>query len=237
MKKYERERERESDESGVCTHYKEENDNHDISVQCSGYKYRIAGNFRGGGGGGGGANFRYFRYYPASHEIFHPRIFSQLLRIGLRESRNLKPRKLILKTRDSFSRKFAPPKITRYTVYTTEQVYCTLQWILYTTEQVYCTLQWIYIHHRAGILYTAVDIIHHRAGILYTAVDIYTPQSRYTVHCSGYIHTTEQVYCTLQWIYIHHRAGILYTAVDIYTPQSRYTVYCSGYIYTTEQVY
>ena len=35
----------------------------------------------------------------------------------LRESRNLKPQKLILKTRDSFSRKFAPPKITRYTVY------------------------------------------------------------------------------------------------------------------------
>ena len=34
----------------------------------------------------------------------------------LRESRNLKPRKLILKIRDSFSRKFAPPKITRYTV-------------------------------------------------------------------------------------------------------------------------
>ena len=53
----------------------------------------------------------------STHEIFHPRIFSRLLRIGLRESRNLKPRKLILKTRDSFSRKFAPPKITRYTVY------------------------------------------------------------------------------------------------------------------------
>ena len=35
----------------------------------------------------------------------------------VRESRNLKPRKLILKTRDSFSRKFAPPKITRYTVF------------------------------------------------------------------------------------------------------------------------
>ena len=52
----------------------------------------------------------------STHEIFHPRIFSRLLRIGLRESRNLKPRKLILKTRDSFSRKFAPPKITRYTV-------------------------------------------------------------------------------------------------------------------------
>ena len=31
--------------------------------------YRIAGNFRGG------ANFRYFRDYPASHEIFYPRIF------------------------------------------------------------------------------------------------------------------------------------------------------------------
>ena len=74
--------------------------------------YRIAGNFSGGGG----ANFLYFRDYPASHEIFHPRIFSRLLRIGLRESRNLKPRKLILKTPDSFSRKFAPPKITRYTV-------------------------------------------------------------------------------------------------------------------------
>ena len=39
----------------------------------------IAGNFRGGGGGGGGvcvcANFRYFRDYPTSHEIFHPRNF------------------------------------------------------------------------------------------------------------------------------------------------------------------
>ena len=34
----------------------------------------------------------------------------------VRESRNLKPRKLILKTRDSFSRKFAPPKVIRYTV-------------------------------------------------------------------------------------------------------------------------
>ena len=73
--------------------------------------YRIAGNFRGGG-----ANFSYFRDYPASHEIFHPRIFSRLLRIELRESRNLKPRKLILKTRDNFSRKFAPTKITLYTV-------------------------------------------------------------------------------------------------------------------------
>ena len=31
--------------------------------------YRIAGNFRGG------ANFRYFRDYPVSHEIFHPRNF------------------------------------------------------------------------------------------------------------------------------------------------------------------
>ena len=30
--------------------------------------YRIAGNF-------GGSNFRYFRDYPASHEIFHPRNF------------------------------------------------------------------------------------------------------------------------------------------------------------------
>ena len=47
----------------------------------------------------------------STHEIFHPRIFSRLLRIGLRESRYLKPRKLILKTRDSFSRKFAPPKL------------------------------------------------------------------------------------------------------------------------------
>ena len=36
--------------------------------------------------------------------------------IGPRESQNLKPRKLILKTHDSFSRKFASPKITRYTV-------------------------------------------------------------------------------------------------------------------------
>ena len=50
----------------------------------------------------------------STHEIFHTIRHS---RIGLRESRNLKPRKLILKTRDSFSRKFAPPKITRYTVY------------------------------------------------------------------------------------------------------------------------
>ena len=52
----------------------------------------------------------------STHEIFDQRIFSLLLRIGLRESRNLKPRKLILKTRESFSRKFEPPKITRYTV-------------------------------------------------------------------------------------------------------------------------
>ena len=92
-----------------------------LIIRCNLYtgkygRYRIAGNFRGG------ANFRYFRDYPASHEIFHPRIFSQLLRIGLRESRNLKPRKLILKIRDSFSRKFAPLKITRYTVYNTYTV-------------------------------------------------------------------------------------------------------------------
>ena len=78
--------------------------------------YRIAGNFRGV------LIFVIFVTIPrvtkfSTHEIFHPRIFSRLLRIGLRESRNLKPRKLILKTRDSFSRKFAPPKITRYTVY------------------------------------------------------------------------------------------------------------------------
>ena len=79
--------------------------------------YRIAGNFRG---------VLIFVIFVtilrvtkfSTHEIFHPRIFSRLLRIGLRKSRNLKPRKLILKTRDSFSRKFAPPKITRYTVYT-----------------------------------------------------------------------------------------------------------------------
>ena len=79
-------------------------------------RYRIAGNFRGV------LIFVIFVTLPrvtkfSTHEIFHPRIFSRLLRIGLRESRNLKPRKLILKTRDSFSRKFAPPKITRYTVY------------------------------------------------------------------------------------------------------------------------
>ena len=78
--------------------------------------YRIAGNFRGV------LIFVIFVTIPrvtkfSTHEIFHPRIFSRLLRIGLRESRNLKPRKLILKTRDSFSRKFAPPKITRYTVF------------------------------------------------------------------------------------------------------------------------
>ena len=77
--------------------------------------YRIAGNFRGV------LIFVIFVTIPrvtkfSTHEIFHPRIFSRLLRIGLRESRNLKPRKLILKTCDSFSRKFAPPKITRYTV-------------------------------------------------------------------------------------------------------------------------
>ena len=85
--------------------------------------YRIAGNFRGV------LIFVIFVTIPrvtkfSTHEIFHPRIFSRLLRIynyiGLRESRNLKPRKLILKTRDSFSRKFAPPKITRYTVYSAE---------------------------------------------------------------------------------------------------------------------
>ena len=83
------------------------------------WTYRIAGNFRGV------LIFVIFVTIPrvtkfSTHEIFHPRIFSRLLRIyiyiGLRESRNLKPRKLILKTRDSFSRKFAPPKITRYTV-------------------------------------------------------------------------------------------------------------------------
>ena len=79
------------------------------------YTYRIAGNFRGV------LIFVIFVTIPrvtkfSTHEIFHPRIFSRLLRIGLRESRNLKPRKLILKTRDNFSRKFAPPKITRYTV-------------------------------------------------------------------------------------------------------------------------
>ena len=78
--------------------------------------YRIAGNFRGV------LIFVIFVTIPrvtkfSTHEIFHPRIFSRLLRIGLRKSRNLKPRKLILKTRDSFSRKFAPPKITRYTVH------------------------------------------------------------------------------------------------------------------------
>ena len=77
--------------------------------------YRIAGNFRGV------LIFVIFVTIPrvtkfSTHEIFHPRIFSRLLRIGLRESRNLKPRKLILNTRDSFSRIFAPLKITRYTV-------------------------------------------------------------------------------------------------------------------------
>ena len=80
------------------------------------YIYRIAGNFRGV------LIFVIFVTIPrvtkfSTHEIFHPRIFSRLLHIELRESRNLKSRKLILKTRDSFSRKFAPPKITRYTVY------------------------------------------------------------------------------------------------------------------------
>ena len=38
------------------------------------------------------------------------------LNIGSQESQNLKPRKLILKTCDSFSQKFGSPKITRYTV-------------------------------------------------------------------------------------------------------------------------
>ena len=80
------------------------------------YIYRIAGNFQGV------LIFVIFVTITrvtkfSTHEIFHPRIFSRLLRIGLRESRNLKPRKLILNTRDSFSRKFAPLKITRYTVY------------------------------------------------------------------------------------------------------------------------
>ena len=78
----------------------------------------------------------------STHEIFHPRIFSRLLRIGLRKSRNLKPRKLILKTRDSFSRKFAPPKITRYTVcyidllYSIDIVRCID--LLYSTDIVRC---------------------------------------------------------------------------------------------------
>ena len=78
--------------------------------------YRIAGNFQGV------LIFVIFVTIPrvtkfSTHEIFHPRIFNRLLCIGLRETRNLKPRKLILKIRDSFSRKFAPLKITRYTVY------------------------------------------------------------------------------------------------------------------------
>ena len=33
------------------------------------------------------------------------------------EPRNLEPRKLILEAKSYFSRKFAPPKITRYRVY------------------------------------------------------------------------------------------------------------------------
>ena len=53
----------------------------------------------------------------STHEIFHPRIFSRLLHIGLRESRNLKPRKLILKTRNSFHENLHPRKLPaiRYT--------------------------------------------------------------------------------------------------------------------------
>ena len=96
--------------------------------------YRIAGNFRGV------LIFVIFVTIPrvtkfSTHEIFHPRIFSRLLRIGLRKSRNLKPRKLILKTRDSFSRKFAPPKITRYTVFEAKFIYfgCTLHRTLKTS--------------------------------------------------------------------------------------------------------
>ena len=87
-----------------------------VRVLCDCGRYRILGNFRGGV-----LILVIFVTIPrvtkfSTHEIFHPRIFSRLLYIGLQESRNLKPRKLILKTRDSFSRKFAPPKITRYTV-------------------------------------------------------------------------------------------------------------------------
>ena len=55
--------------------------------------------------------------FPPTKFSTHKFSVCYILRIGLRESQNLKPRKLILKTRDSFSRKFAPPKITRYTVY------------------------------------------------------------------------------------------------------------------------
>ena len=66
--------------------------------------YRIAGNFWGG------ANFRYFRDYPASHEIFYPRIFPPT---------NFQSVIDVIRVSgfDSFSRKFAPLKITRYTVY------------------------------------------------------------------------------------------------------------------------
>ena len=39
------------------------------------------------------------------------------------EPRNLEPRKLILEAESYFSRKFAPPKITRYTVYYNMYVY------------------------------------------------------------------------------------------------------------------
>ena len=121
--------------------------------------YRIAGNFRGV------LIFIIFVTIPrvtkfSTHEIFHPRIFSRLLRIGLRESRNLKPRKLILKTCDSFSRKFAPPKITRYTVHRYKQrilqhytvsecgacsgspqlIYCKYVICMYIVVYVICTL-------------------------------------------------------------------------------------------------
>ena len=81
--------------------------------------YRIAGNFRGV------LIFVIFVTIPrvtkfSTHEFFHPRIFSRLLTSFAYRASGVtkkKTRKLILKTRDSFSRKFAPPKITRYTVY------------------------------------------------------------------------------------------------------------------------
>ena len=119
----------------------------------------------------------------STHEIFHPRIFSQLLRIWLRESRNLKPRKLILKTRDSFSRKFAPPEITRYTV----QHSTVLQYteVLYYTV-LYCSvlysLHCIVLYLYCTVLYcTALYCIVLYCTILYYTCTLYIPLSeRYT---------------------------------------------------------
>ena len=69
-----------------------------------------------------GANFRYFRGQPMSHEIFHPRILRSAVqsrassRIRDKIATKFRTTKIICNNLASFSRKFAPTKLTRYTV-------------------------------------------------------------------------------------------------------------------------